>query len=243
MARILLLLLGLALAGAARPASVTLHPNGTLVVLEGRIELGDFEKVARVSREASPTGIYLASPGGNLAEAIRIGALVRRLAWETRSADGPKVPHALRVGVARSYGVRDVAHNGMCASACFFIFVGGIYRDGYALGIHQPFMSPAELERISAEEAERRTSSVRALVELYLARMGVPLKYAQEMYAVPKESMRWLTDEEIETDFHGFIPQVRAWVETQCGVEAATRRCKDEVMMGIRLRALQEHAR
>ena len=240
MHRLLWLLLAASLSASAWSATVTLHPNGNLVVLEGRIELGDLEKVARISRESSPTGIYLASPGGNLAEAIRIGALVRRLAWETRTLDGPEVPPALRVGVARSYGIRDVARNGMCASACFFIFIAGIYRDGAALGIHQPFMSPEELERLSSDEAERRANSVRALIEWYLTKMGVPVKYADEMYAVPKESMRWLTPDEIETDFRGFIPQVRGWVKTQCGDQWKTRRCKDDVMMGIRLRALQE---
>jgi hypothetical protein len=243
MHRVLCLLLAASLATSAWPASVTLHPNGAFVVLEGRIEPGDLEKVARISRASSPTGIYLASPGGNLAEAIRIGALVRRLAWETRSLDGPDVPAALRVGVARSHGVRDVARNGMCASACFFIFIAGIYRDGHALGIHQPFMSPDELERMSSDEAERRANSVRALVEWYLAKMGVPRKYADEMYAVPKESMRWLTHDEVEADFQGFIPQVRHWVETQCGDQWKTRRCKEDVMLGIRLRALEEARR
>ena len=228
-------------ATAARAASVTLHPGGNLVVLEGRIEVGDFDKVLKLSREATPTGIYLASPGGNLAEAIRIGALVRRLAWETRSAEGPDVPAEFRAGVAASYGVRDPARHNMCASACFFIFVGGIYRDGHRLAIHQPFMAPAELERIPADEAARRANNVRAVVEVYLHRMGVPLRYVQEMYDVPKERLRWLTDDEIAADFHGFIAEVRPWVETQCPAdEIKTQRCRESVMTGIRIRALQE---
>jgi hypothetical protein len=73
--------------------------------------------------------------------------------------------------------------------------------------------------------------------------MGVPAKYAVEMYEVPKEKVRWLTEEEIEADFHGFIPEVRAWVRTQCGDGALTLRCKEDVMMGIRIRALQQTAR
>ena len=239
----LLLLLVWSLAFSARPATISLHPNGNLVVLEGRIVQGDLDRLVEISREASPTGIYLASPGGNVAEAMRIGALVRRRAWETRTLDGPDVAPALRIGVARSYGIRDVTHNGMCASACFFVFIAGIYRDGFALGIHQPYMSQQEIERLSSEEAERRASGVRALVEWYLIKMGVPVKYADEMYAVPKESMRWLTPDEIEADFHGFIPQVRAWVQMQCGEQWRTLRCKDDVMTGIRIRALQEAGR
>ena len=232
------------LAGAiasAGAATVSLHPGGNLVVLEGRIDPGDFDKVLKLSREATPTGIYLASPGGNLAEAIRIGALVRRLAWETRSAEGPSVPAEFRAGVAASYGVRDPARNNLCASACFFIFVGGIYREGHLLAIHQPFISAAELERISPDEAVRRTSNVRTVVELYLRRMGVPLRYVQEMYDVPKERLRWLTEEEIATDFSGFIAEVRPWVETQCSPgEVQTQRCRENVMTGIRIRALEE---
>ncbi|MDQ6680024.1 MAG: hypothetical protein M3Y67_03545 [Pseudomonadota bacterium] len=226
----------------AGAATVSLHPNGNLVVLEGRIDVGDFDKVEKLSREATPTGIYLASPGGNLVEAIRIGALVRRLAWETRSAEGPDVAPAIRAGVATSYGVRHQRNN-VCASACFFIFVAGIYRDGHALGIHQPFMSAEELARIPAEEATRRTNGVKALVERFFRKMGVPLHYVDEMYAVPKDQLRWLTEDEILADFHGFVPSVREWVRTQCGEDAETVRCKESVMMGIRIRAMQEAAR
>ena len=242
MKRAALFLLTAFLAAGASAASVRLHPNGRLVVLEGRIELGDLEKIRKLSQDAAPTAIYLASPGGNLAEAMRIGAFVRRLAWETKTADGPNVPATLRAGVARSYGVRDVRNN-VCASACFFIFVSGIYRDGHVLGIHQPYMSPAELERISAEEAARRSDSVKTTVGLFLRRMGVPPAYLEEMYEVPKEKVRWLTEDEIRADFQGFIPEVREWVQSQCGEETTTLRCKDDVMLGIRIRALQQGSR
>lgn len=240
---ILFLLLAWSLATAASAAAVRLHPNGVLVVLEGRIELGDYDKVMKLSQDAAPTGIYLASPGGNLGEAMRIGALVRRLAWETKTADGSNVPARIRAGVAASYGVLDPARNNVCASACFFIFVAGIYRDGHVLGIHQPYMSTAELERIPAEEASRRTRNVKTTVELFLKRMGVPPGYLEEMYQVPKENVRWLTEDEIQADFQGFIPEVREWVRTQCADDAPTVRCKNDVMTGIRIRALQQTSR
>ena len=245
MGRALVLLVAgsLAVAAGAGAATVKLHPNGRIVVLEGRIELGDLDKVARISEDAAPTAIYLASPGGNLGEAMRIGALVRRLAWETKTADGPNLPAAIRSGVAASYGIRNPARNNVCASACFFIFVSGIYRDGHVLGIHQPYMSLAEMEKISAEEASRRTSDVKATVDRFLKRMGVPPAYLEEMYEVPKEKVRWLTEDEIRADFQGFIPEVREWVQTQCGEDAATVRCKNDVMTGIRIRALQQGIR
>lgn len=230
------------LAAGALAASISLHPNGNLVVLEGRIDIGDFDKVERLARDASPTAIYLASPGGNLAEALRIGALVRRLAWETRSAEAKSLPPAMRISVAKAYGVRDPANN-VCTSACFFIFASGIYRDGHAIGIHRPFMLPADIERLPADDASRMNSNVRSVVEAFLRRMGVPPKYVDEMYEVPREQIRWLTDEEIDADFHGFVPQVREWVRGQCGDEAETLRCKESVMTGIRIRALEQNGR
>ena len=113
----------------------------------------------------------------------------------------------------------------------------------FVLGIHQPYMSPTELERISAGEASRRTGNVKAAVALFLKRMGVPPAYLEEMYEVPKEKVRWLTEDEIRTDFQGFVPEVREWVQAQCGDGTATVRCKNDVMLGMRIRARQQTSR
>ena len=104
-------------------------------------------------------------------------------------------------------------------------------------------MSPTELERLQPDEASRRISSVKAVVELFLRKMNVPQKYFEEMYQVPKDQMRWLTPEEIAADIHGFIPSVREWVRGECGEDYGTARCKETVMLGIRMRALQDSSR
>lgn len=242
-AAVISLWIGLWLSMPAFAASVTLHPNGNLVVFEGQIEPGDFEKVEKLAREASPTGIYLASPGGNVAVAMRIGALVRRLAWETKSAEGRTVPPAMRDSVAIAYGVKDPQRNNQCTSACFLIFISGIYRDGHGIGIHRPYMSAADRERLGPEDQAKAVNGVRAVVEYFVRRMGVPSRYVEEMYAMPSDRMRWITDEEIEADFKGFVPQVREWVKSQCGDEAETLRCKENVMTGIKIRALEQNAK
>src|SRR5690242_2334217 len=83
-----------ALAGAAE---IT---GGQTVVLEGQIEPGDYDKLRDflvVTRDyhslggdllcsapyedGCPEEIYLASPGGDVAEAMKIGRLVRALGW------------------------------------------------------------------------------------------------------------------------------------------------------------------
>ena len=37
------------------------------------------------------------------------------------------------------------------------------------------------------------------------------------MYSVPKGKIRWIRNDEFESDFGGFIPELRDWVETKCG--------------------------
>lgn len=230
--------LSMADAGAA---TVTLHPNGHVVVLEGRIERGDFDKVRRLAAEATPTVLYLASLGGDLGEAMRIGFFVRGRAWETRSAEPASMPPELRAAAAASMGVRDPARNNVCTSACFFIFASGVYRDGHGLGIHMPQIAAADLQRMTPDETAGNANDVKVAVARFLGRMGVPRKYFDAMFEVPQDKMRWLTDAEIATDLHGFAPDVREWVATQCpGEDVNSAVCKERVMLGIRLRALEE---
>ena len=56
------------------------RPATAGVVFEGKIEAGDFDKFKSfILNGANPVEIYLASPGGDLAEAMKIGILVRNL--------------------------------------------------------------------------------------------------------------------------------------------------------------------
>ena len=73
--------------------------------------------------------------------------------------------------------------------------------------------------------------------------MGVAGRYVEVWFAKASARMRWITDEEIEADFKGFVPQVREWVRSQCGDEAMTLRCKEDVMTGIKIRALEQNTK
>jgi hypothetical protein len=83
--------------GLAGAAEITM---GETVVLEGQIEPGDYEKLrdflvvgrdygfngpscSAIYLDGCPKEIYLASPVGDLAAAIKIGRLIRALGWAT----------------------------------------------------------------------------------------------------------------------------------------------------------------
>jgi hypothetical protein len=65
-----------------------LYAGGARIILEGKIKTGDYDNLLKLidedcSRRACADGIYLASPGGNLIEAMKMGRLVRKLRLET----------------------------------------------------------------------------------------------------------------------------------------------------------------
>jgi len=194
-------------------------PKGA--VLEGKIEAGDFDKFRTfILNGDNAVEIYLASPGGNLAEALKIGLLVRMLKLST-VVPSKALTNQSRNVVAARHNLKDPAADYMCASACFFIFVAGIHRssDNFGpaiLGIHRPSLSASDLKRLSLDQATAADGQMRTTVENYLKAMDVPSKYAENMYSVPMGKIRWIRSDEFQTDFRGFIPRVRNRVGAGC---------------------------
>jgi hypothetical protein len=191
------------------------------VVLEGIIEPGDYNALRDYVAKNPVASIYLASPGGDLAEAIRIGHLVRSVDLET-TVPGKETPD-LRQKLGARHHLKNAQANFMCASACFFVFVAGVRRDmdltpydEALLGIHRPYLTEAELRRIDARDAMASAKNTRAVVEDYLKAMSVPVKYVDRMFSVPKEQIEWIGAEDFKADFEGFIPELRDWMSARC---------------------------
>jgi hypothetical protein len=121
--------------------------------------------------------------------------------------------------------MKNPEQNYMCASACFLIFVAGIERTagGYRsyippaiLGIHRPYLSETELKAMSGKDAMTAATTTKTIVENYLREMSVPTKYADMMFSIPKDDIRWLSANEVDSDLAGFIPELRDWVDAKC---------------------------
>ena len=125
-------------------------------------------------------------------------------------------------GFVRTHNLKDFSSDYRCASACFFVFVAGIERAvdpsmfGAILGIHRPYFSEADLKAATSDEAIASTTRTRAVVESYLKEMGVPAKYADEMFSISKNDIRWISNDEVQADFDGFIPELKDWVDARC---------------------------
>ena len=200
------------------PAS---HGVAVGAVLEGAIQAGDFEKFKNfILNDGNVFQIYLASPGGDLAEAMKIGLLVRVLNLSTVVPGKPLTNQAFELAAAE-HGLANPKADYQCASACFFIFVAAVHRShddhGPALlGIHRPSLTADTLKRLSADQAITANGQSRTMVENYLKAMGIPAKYAEMMYSDPGHRIRWIRNDEFEADLDGFIPQLRDWAGARC---------------------------
>ena len=123
-----------ATAGGASDIRISDHPLYS-IILEGTIVPGDYDKLQKLINEncpstswstSCPSDVYLASPGGSVAEAMKIGKLVRMLRLGTQVPED--APADLRQKIIRALKLQDPKANYLCASACFFIAVAGIDR-------------------------------------------------------------------------------------------------------------------
>jgi hypothetical protein len=154
-------------------------------------------------------------------KAIKIGRLVRTLRWETEIPEKyPPGPPDLYSGIVAATKLKDPKQNYMCASACFFVYVAGIERNFFhfkpILGVHRPYLSETDLRTLTANQAMASSTQVRTIVETYLKEMGVPAKYADLMFSVPKDQVRWIDDADLKSDFTGVIPELQDWLDAKC---------------------------
>lgn len=219
-----------ATAVSAAEIKISDHPLYS-IILEGAIVPGDYDKLRKLIDENCPSKswsrycpseIFLASPGGSVIEAMKIGRLVRTLRFGIEVPDDMGGAPDLRQKKIGALKLQDPKANYLCASACFFIAVAGIERlpaleiEEPILGIHRPFMDDADLKVLSANQVITSATQVRTVVEAYLKEMGVPLKYADLMFSTPKDQVRWITAAEYQADFAGIISELRDWLSARC---------------------------
>ena len=202
------------------------------IVLEGTIKPGDYNKLQELLNAncpknswntLCPRGIFLASPGGSVGEAIQIGRLVRTLGLQAEIPEGDTDVFGSRDAALSRLKLRNARENYLCARACFFVAIAGIDRLPYTerhrplLGIHRPFLSDEELKTLNVNQAMSYTVEIRSTIEAYLKEMGVPLRYAELMFSIPRDQIRWITPAEYKADFSYLIPEIIDWLNAQCG--------------------------
>ena len=137
--------------------------------------------------------------------------------------------------------LKDAKANYMCASACFFIFVAGIEREGNnwppVLGIHRPYLSDADLKGAKRQSSHSfgwaNANGCRGLSQ----RNGRPRKYADLMFSIPKDQVRFIDEDDFELDIEGYIPELRDWLEAKCNNLTDVEKVVSKAIEGKRRRS------
>jgi hypothetical protein len=199
-----------------------------VLILEGKIDSGDYDRLRKFLSVKSTFdkisgGVFLASPGGRLQEATKIGLLIRSLGLSTSAPPGDS-NGGRRMGDSpvRPENLRNPGDY-LCTSACFLLFVAGIYRDlnwAGRLGIHRPFSLTVDLKEPSASQKIVFDDRARRAVEAYLRAMKVRIKYLDLMFSTPSSDVRWITQDELDEDLQGFIPDLKDQAAARCADHA-----------------------
>jgi hypothetical protein len=171
------------------------------VTIEGPIAPGDFKKFASLVLDAKASVVWLASAGGNLSEALRLGALIRQLALEVRAPIDRTQP------LVR---LRDPENN------TFFLYVAGVRRQGSVLGIHKPSLPADEYFSLGLDGSVAAHRRIQEATADYLDQMGVPSRYASMMMAANSSEMIWLAPEDIARDLTGVAAGYEVWFQGPC---------------------------
>ena len=148
------------------------------IYLNEPITLALFKHVETLIKERDPKrsiDVYIDSPGGDLAAAIRIGRLLR----ESAPIRAIVMPSAI------------------CASACVLTLVGATTRlVGGTVAIHRPYT--VDSANRSYADLQRQFSAIDDQARAYLSQMNVAPSLYDEMLRYPPESVRKLSTEELE---------------------------------------------
>jgi hypothetical protein len=154
--------------------------SGTVKLkLQGDIKKGDAKKFAQlVVDNPNRFSLELDSPGGDLNEAIKIAKMVSSLYFTT-----------------------SVKPNGVCASACFFIWLDGYNRLGSPLpefggriGLHRPYLVNPEFN----DTSRFRQNQAQTKIVEHLDSRFVPRRLTDIMMSRPSNDIYWLSKEDLD---------------------------------------------
>jgi hypothetical protein len=205
----------------------TKSKNIKTVSITGAIEQGDSDKLKNIllSLKSKNTGIsqiQLASEGGDVIEALKIGFQIRKNFIKTLAPIA--VPHKNGgtfnicpelIGRFENpnYDPRN-DHDCTCASACFIIWAAGVIREGNVLGIHRPRFSEKYFQNLSAEQAQERYQSMSNEVKSYLIQMNIPIQTIDFMFSIDSDSLLFLDEKTVGSMWK--VPFFDEWIKTKC---------------------------
>ena len=188
------------------------------IILEGRINKGDYKKVYNFAKAVGHdkfSMVYLRSNGGNFAESKAIGQLFRKLKV------GVSVPRATPYGpICSDEAPPKDDVNCTCLSACAFIYLGAAERYGTYVGVHRPYFKSSEFAKLSPGEAEIEYISLKHETSNYLKQMGVSSDLYETIMSSASDEITMLDKDYIKKHLSGWIPEYEEWMKAKCSADS-----------------------
>lgn len=199
-----------------------IHGSGSYraIVIEGEIEPGDFKAFVQIIREnqSEISDVYIFSSGGDFYEAMKIGRAIRTL--ELSSQVPMRGPSGQPLCKDDGLGVTPIPNNlknCTCASACFFIHIGGVHRGGTFLAVHRPFFGKGKFGKLSQADARKAFDELQQSARDYMVEMGVPKHIQEDLLGTPSDKALILDEKIVKKHFWLKIPYRHEWIRNICG--------------------------
>ena len=213
--RLLLILISITPLGVFS-ATIRIDNDWKMIVLEGEIIEGDFEKILNAILESgvSHHTMLLASNGGDVREAMKIGRLIRDLSYETEVGK-----HFSQKNICLSTpGKPKIAEeNCICLSSCVLIHLSGIYRHGDVLGVHRAYLDRDVLKNLTLEDSKKITEILEKETNNYLKDMNTPDSLYEKISGNASDKMEMLGSAYVEKNITGYLKGVDEWLIAKCG--------------------------
>ena len=190
-------------------------PDANFPLLRGDIQKGDFEKIQSYLKENRkfPVQLQIASNGGDVHEAIKIGTLLRESAVL----------------------IQDF---GSCSSACFLIWVGAVDREASEydqFGLHRPFFDRDFYSQLSLDEAKSSYALVEKEFTNYLKDMGVPEGFVNSILGYSSNEAMVLSGEEVLKIVGTRPPAVEELLIAKCGSLTESESIDDSLVSSVEI--------
>jgi hypothetical protein len=199
-----------------------LNRNVRTIVLNGPIESGDSEKIARASKGHYVQSIVLASPGGSVLEAIRISSFLNKyFIAAVPVGDFSKDPKLSLSAMPSGCVAADLRpqvtpllqdDNCGCVSACAIVYLTAPSRMSGTffsfVGIHRPYFNAADYAGLSEVAAKKQYKAMMIRVAAFLDDNDVPEEIIDRMMSSSSTQVHYLTDQE-----HQLVGEMKPYLE------------------------------
>ena len=199
------------------------------IVIEGRIETGDYDRFVKIVKEnqAQVSGVYIFSSGGDFEEAMKIGRAIRALDLASQ------VPMRSSTGrpVCESDGFGPKPNNPSncsAASAAFFIHIGATNRGGTFLAVHRPVFVGERFGHLTQSQAQAAYDALQERARAYMSDMGVPTHVQEDVLGTPSDKALLLDEKTIKTYFWGKPAYRHEWLRNKCSRMTNSERTRSE---------------